>query len=147
MKMNSARLRAVNTRSAFTLVEIMMVVLIIGLLLGFAVNQIGGNLVTARETRVKADIQTLSTQLMAYESVNGFLPSSEQGIQALVQQPSSAPVPRSWRQLMKEVPTDPWGREYHYTQPGRHNADGYDIFSSGPDGIPGNADDVGNWKK
>ncbi|MEK0445407.1 MAG: ral secretion pathway protein [Verrucomicrobiota bacterium] len=133
--------------SAFTLIEIMMVVMIIGLLLGFAVNQLGGNLATAQETKVRADIQTLKTQLTVYEGTNGFPPSTDQGLRALVQQPSSSPTPRNWRKLMDEVPLDPWGREYQYLQPGRRNPDSFDIFSAGKDGTVGTDDDIGNWKK
>ena len=136
-----------SLRSGFTLIEIMMVVMIIGLLAGVAAYTLGDNLGVAKDTKIKSDIQTIQTQLMVYESMNGFPPSSEQGLKALVQQPSSSPSPRSWRQLLKEVPMDPWGMEYQYAAPGKHNADSYDIFSAGKDRIPGTDDDMGNWKK
>ena len=136
-----------SQRSGFTLIEIMMVVMIIGLLAGVAAYTLGDNLGVAKDTKIKSDIQTIQTQLMVYESMNGFPPSSEQGLKALVQQPASSPSPRSWRQLLKEVPMDPWGMEYQYAAPGKHNPDGCDIFSAGKDRIPGTDDDIGNWKK
>jgi general secretion pathway protein G len=136
-----------SLRSGFTLIEIMMVVMIIGLLAGVAAYTLGDNLGVAKDTKIKSDLQTISTQLMVYESMNGFPPSSEQGLKALVQQPSSSPAPRNWRQLLKEVPLDPWGMEYQYGAPGKRNPDGYDLFSAGKDRIPGTEDDLGNWRK
>ena len=140
--------RSTNSlRSGFTLIEIMMVVMIIGLLAGVAAYTLGDNLGVAKDTKIKSDIQTISTQLMVYESMNGFPPSSDQGLKALVQQVSSSPAPRSWRQLLKEIPLDPWGLEYQYVQPGKHNAESYDVFSAGKDRVAGTEDDIGNWRK
>lgn len=136
-----------SRRSAFTLIEIMMVVMIIGLLAGVAAYNLGDNIGVAKDAKIRSDLQTIQTQLMVYESMNGFPPSTEQGLKALVQQPSSNPAPRNWRQLLKEVPLDPWGMEYQYASPGRRNQDGYDIFSAGKDRTAGTEDDVGNWKK
>jgi general secretion pathway protein G len=136
-----------SRRAAFTLIEIMMVVMIIGLLAGVAAYNLGDNIGVAKDAKIRSDLQTIQTQLMVYESMNGFPPSTEQGLRALVQQPGSNPTPRAWRQLLKEVPLDPWGMEYQYTQPGRRNSDGYDIFSAGKDRTSGTEDDIGNWKK
>jgi general secretion pathway protein G len=136
-----------QSRAAFTMIEIMLVVLIIVLLLGFAINKMGGSLDFARETRIKGDIQSMGTQLMVYQGTNGFFPSTEQGLKALVSKPESDPRPRSWRKLMAEVPQDPFGNEYQYQSPGSHNSDGYDLFSAGADRKPGTADDIGNWSK
>jgi general secretion pathway protein G len=136
-----------HSRAAFTMIEIMLVVLIIVLLLGFAINKMGGSLDFARETRIKGDIQSMGTQLMVYQGTNGFFPSTEQGLKALVSKPESDPRPRSWRKLMAEVPQDPFGNEYQYQSPGTHNSDGYDLFSAGADRKPGTADDIGNWTK
>ena len=144
--------RSTNSlRSGFTLIEIMMVVMIIGLLAGVAAYTLGDNLGVAKDTKIKSDIQTISTQLMVYESMNGFPPSSDQGLKALV--PASLTLhcpraaPRSWRQLLKEIPLDPWGLEYQYVQPGKHNAESYDVFSAGKDRVAGTEDDIGNWRK
>ena len=136
-----------HSRAAFTMIEIMLVVLIIVLLLGFAINKMGGSLDFARETRIKGDIQSLGTQLMVYQATNGFFPSTEQGLKALVAKPESDPRPRSWRKLMPDVPQDPFGNEYQYQSPGSHNSDGYDLFSAGADRKPGTADDIGNWSR
>jgi general secretion pathway protein G len=136
-----------SLRAGFTLIEIMMVVMIIGLLAGVAAYTLGDNLGVAKDTKIKSDLQTIATQLMVYESMNGFPPSSEQGLKALVQQPSSSPAPRNGRQVLKEVPLDTWGMEYQYGAPGKRNPDGYDLFSAGKDRIPGTEDDLGNWRK
>ncbi len=133
--------------AAFTLLEIMIVVVIIVLLLGFAISKMGGALDVAKEARVRGDIQSIGTQLMVYQTLNGFLPSTEQGLKALTTKPESEPKPRSWRKLMDDAPIDAFGHEYHYVQPGVHNPDKYDLFSGGPDGKPSTADDMGNWKQ
>src|SRR5438105_2077628 len=86
-------------QQGFTLLEIMLVVTIIALLLGAAIYKLGGNVEFARHTRIGADIQGINTQLKLYESMNGFYPSTEQGIQALIVQPDSDPKPTRWYQL------------------------------------------------
>jgi general secretion pathway protein G len=133
--------------AGFTLLEIMLVVMIIALLAGSAIYFLLPNLGVARSTRVQGDIKSIDTQLMIYNSLNGFYPSTAQGLKALVEKPDGEPRPRNWRNLMKEVPVDPWGMEYRYASPGVHNPNSYDIWSSGPDRIAGNTDDEGgNWK-
>ncbi len=125
----------------------MLVVMIIALLASAAIYLMGDNLGIAQDVKAKSDIQAISTQLTLYRAMNGFYPSTQQGLQALVTQPSSDPVPNSWRNLMKQVPVDPWGDAYGYTQPGTHNPDSYDIFSYGADRKANTADDIGNWDK
>lgn len=127
-----------SARSGFTLVEIMMVVMIIGLLAGVAASFLGDNVGVAQDTRIKADIQTISTQLMIYQATNGHAPSTEEGLKVLLE--------KRPRQLMKEIPTDPYGEKYEYVYPGRHNPDNYDLFSKGKDKVSGTDDDIGNWK-
>jgi general secretion pathway protein G len=131
--------RPQSRRSAFTLVEIMMVVMIIGLLAGVAAFTVGDNIGIAKDTRIKSDIQTLQTQLMVYETSNGSAPNNDEGLRALLE--------KRPRQLMKEIPMDPYGEKYEYLNPGRHNAESYDIFSKGKDRVAGTEDDIGNWKK
>ena len=126
---------------AFTLLEIMLVVTIIALLLGAAIYKLSGNVEFARHTRVGADIQGIGTQLKVYESMNGFFPTTEQGLQALVTQPSSDPKPVRWYQLYSQLPRDPWQSNYVYRCPGTKNPNGYDLFSAGPDHNPDTEDD------
>lgn len=130
-----------NTRSAFTLLEIMLVVTIIALLLGAAIYRLAGNVEYARHTRVQADIQGIGTQLKLYESMNGFYPTTEQGLEALVSQPTTDPQPSRWYQLYKEMPKDPWQNNYIYRCPGTKNPTGYDLYSAGPDRVADTADD------
>ncbi|MDQ6624464.1 MAG: type II secretion system major pseudopilin GspG [Verrucomicrobiota bacterium] len=129
--------------AGFTLLEIMLVVGIIVIILGVAVSKLGNTTGVAKDMRVRADIQAISTQLKLYESVNGFLPTTEQGLQALVTPPESDPKPTRWYQLFKELPQDPWGQNYNYLSPGRKNPSSYDLYSSGPDRKADTADD--NW--
>ncbi len=139
MKIAPAR----RNQAGFTLLEIMLVVGIIVIILGVAVSKLGNTTGIAKDMRVKADLQSISTQLRLYESVNGFVPTSEQGLQALVTQPSSEPRPTHWYQLFKELPQDPWSNNYIYLAPGRKNPTSYDLYSAGPDRLPDTADD--NW--
>lgn len=133
-------------RSAFTLLEIMLVVMIIALLLGFAIYKLTGNLDVAREVRARSDIQTISMQLNLYEAMTGTLPTTEQGLAALVSPPQTGPKPATWRQLLKEVPVDPWGQPYVYVYPGKHNPGSFDLYSRGATHQDGGQDNVGNWK-
>ncbi|MDR3401081.1 MAG: type II secretion system major pseudopilin GspG [Chthoniobacter sp.] len=139
--------RYLNPRAAFTLLEIMLVVLIISLLIGMAVHYTAGHLEEARQVKVRGDLQQIKTNLMMYQAANGFYPSTEQGLKALVQKPDGDPKPRNWRQLNDEVPRDPWDQEYFYRFPGKHNPKEYDIFSAGPDRNPDTEEDnLGNWE-
>ncbi len=131
-----------SRQAGFTLLEIMLVVAIIALLLGGAMVAFAPNMGFAKDTKVQADFQTLSTDLMMYNARNGTFPTTDQGLMALVQKPSSDPVPVSWVQARSTVPLDPWKRPYHYQCPGTKNPDTFDLWSSGPDGVTGTADDV-----
>ena len=126
---------------AFTLLEIMLVISIIVVLLGVAINKLGNQVGFAKGVAVRADVNAIGTQLKLYESVNGFYPTTEQGLQALVTQPSTEPRPSHWYQLFKEIPKDPWGNNYIYLNPGRKNPNGYDLYSAGPDRKADTADD------
>ncbi len=127
--------------TGFTLLEIMLVVTIIALLLTAAIYKLGGNVEFAKHTKISADVQGISTQLKLYESMNGFFPTSEQGIQALIVQPDTDPKPTRWYQLFKEMPKDPWQNNYIYRCPGTKNPTNYDLFSAGQDRQPDTADD------
>ena len=128
-------------QQGFTLLEIMLVVTIIALLLGAAIYKLGGNVEYSRHVRVAADVQGINTQLKLYESMNGFFPTTGQGLQALVTQPDTDPKPTRWYQLYKEPPKDPWQSNYIYISPGIKNPNGYDLYSAGPDRKPDTTDD------
>ena len=132
-----------KNEKAFTLLEIMLVVGIIVIILGVAVARLGNTTGIAKDMRVRADVQAINTQLKLYESMNGFFPTTEQGIQALVTQPTTDPKPTRWYQLFKDMPKDPWGNDYIYLSPGKKNPDSFDLYSAGPDRKPDTADD--NW--
>jgi general secretion pathway protein G len=119
--------------AAYTLFEIMLVLGIIAVLVGSAIYLLVGNVDIAKEQRVESDIQAISTQLKTYEMLNLTYPTTAQGLEALVRKPTTEPVPRRWRQLLEEVPLDPWGTPYQYAYPGKRNPRGYDLYSFGPD--------------
>jgi general secretion pathway protein G len=106
---------------------------IIAVLVGSAIYLLVGNIDVAKEQRVDSDIEAISMQLRTYEMLNYRMPTTEQGLKALVNQPTTEPRPRRWKQLMKTVPIDPWGNEYVYRIPGKGGA-AFDIYSLGPDG-------------
>ncbi|HEX3625469.1 MAG TPA: type II secretion system major pseudopilin GspG [Verrucomicrobiae bacterium] len=126
---------------AFTLIEIMLVVAIIGILAAIVVPKIAGRSEEARVTRVQTDIKGgIATAVGAFEVDNGFYPKS---LQDLLQKPRNA---RNWHgPYLDSAPVDPWGNAYLYAYPGKHNSTGYDLWSVGPDGKSGTADDIGNW--
>jgi len=144
---STSGLRTLRSRNAgFTLLEIMLVVMIIAVLAGSAIYLLRNNLSIAQEEgRVRPDLQQIMTQLQIYETLNGAPPSTEQGLAALVNQPAGEPQPRRWRQLMPQIPQDPWGINYHYRYPAsRSKTSSYDVFSSGKDRLPDTADDIWN---
>jgi general secretion pathway protein G len=132
----------------FTLIEIMVVVIIIGLLAAVVVPQFLGRVDDARISRAKSDIQGIETALTMFRLDNFKYPTSEQGLAALVQQPTD-PTIRNWRQggYLRKLNKDPWGNDYQYVSPGTRGGE-FDLYSLGADGQPGgegvNAD-VGNW--
>ena len=132
-------------RRAFTLVELMLVVTIIGILAALVIPKIAGKGEQARETAARADIfGGIKTALDSFEVDNGYYPKS---LQDLIQQPSNA---KNWRGPYLDpatLPIDPWGNPYVYYFPGKHNPTGYDLLSVGPDGKEGTEDDIGNWTK
>ena len=127
-------------RSAFTLVEMLLVITIIGILAALVVPKMMGRSEQARQAAARADLAAIKTALDAYEVDNGFFPKS---LGDLVQQPRDA---RNWHgPYLDKLPQDPWGFDYVYAMPGRHNGTGYDLSSVGPDGKAGTEDDFGNW--
>ena len=132
-----------SKQQGFTLLEIMIVVGIIVILLGLAISKMGNPMGFAKDTAVRMDVQSIGTQLNTYEAMNGFYPTTEQGLQALVIRPENEPRPTRWYQFFNDVPKDPWGMPYIYRCPGTKHPDKYDLYSAGPDRIPDTGDD--NW--
>jgi general secretion pathway protein G len=132
---------------AFTLIELMLVVMIIATLSALVVPKFTGRAEQAKVAAAKTDIMVnIPTALDLYELDNGFYPSTEQGLEALRTQPATSPVPPKWAgPYIKKKPLDPWGNPYHYSSPGTHNPNGYDLSSYGKDGAEGGKDDVTNW--
>ena len=129
-------------KRAFTLIELMLVVIIIGALVAMVMPRLSGRGEQARAAAAKADVQSnIATGLKLYELDNGAFPSSAEGLSALFNRPASA---QNWNgPYLERKPLDPWSREYKYRCPGEHRAD-YDLFSLGRDGTE-SADDVTNW--
>jgi general secretion pathway protein G len=145
-------MQTTRRNAAFTLIEIMAVVVIIGLLTGIVGTAIIGRLNQANSTTAKTQIKQIEAALDFYRMDNGRYPSTEQGLEALVSAPTIEPVPRNFRPegylQGGKVPADPWGARYEYEAPGTHNPYGVDIWSFGADGQPGGSGadgDVGNW--
>src|SRR5581483_2981822 len=126
-------MRIKRKQQAFTLLEIMLVVSIIVIILGVAISKLGPVTGIAKTMRVQADVQAIKSQLALYESMNGFDPTTEQGLQALVTKPDKDPIPTRWYQQFETLPKDPWGNDYIYRCPGLKNSSKYDLFSAGPD--------------
>ncbi len=137
-------IRNSNRNRAFTLIEMVLVLAIVALLVGAGIVNLTGVLDRGKEKRVKMDVNTLTSALRTYEMDAGFVPTTAQGLDALVHEPSTAPKPKRWKPSMKKNIQDPWSRDYQYRQPGTKNPESFDIWSFGPDGIE-SADDIGNW--
>ncbi len=136
-------------RSGFTLIEILLVVMIIGVLVAMVAPNILNRGDQAKKTAARTDIESnIGTALDLFHMDTGVYPTTEQGLAALASSKMPEPAPNNWNgpYLKKRaVPKDPWGRAYVYASPGTHNKDSYDLSSLGPDGIE-SKDDVTNWE-
>jgi general secretion pathway protein G len=135
-----------NHQRGFSLIEIMVVVVILGILAALVVPKIMSRPDEARIVKAKQDILAIQNALDLYKLDNGFYPSTDQGLVALVEKPTNEPIPRDWKAYLRSLPTDPWGRAYLYLNPGQHGE--IDIFTYGADGQPGGVGvnaEIGNW--
>jgi general secretion pathway protein G len=131
----------------FTLIELMVVLVIIGVLAALIVPNVLDRADDARVTAAKTDVNNVMQALKLYRLDNQRYPSSEQGLTALVNKPTASPVPPNWRPYLEKLPADPWNQPYRYLNPGVHGE--VDVLSLGADGQPGGEgknSDVGSWQ-
>lgn len=139
----------IRGQRGFTLIEILVVVVILGILAGIVVPRLLDEPEKARRTKAAVQIKSLEESVALFKLDNGFYPSTEQGLQALVEKPQNGRIPARWREggYIKKLPSDPWASDYVYLSPGIHSD--FDIISYGPDGEPGgegdNAD-INSWE-
>jgi general secretion pathway protein G len=141
-----ARRRALTARG-FTLVEILVVLVIVGVLVALIAPNVLDRAGEAKVTAARTDVNSLTQALKLYKLDNQRYPGADQGLEALVRKPTSGTVPQNWRPYLDKLPKDPWGQPYQYANPGLHGE--IDVFSFGADGKPGgegNDADVGNWQ-
>ena len=139
------------SKDGFTLIELMVVVVILGVLASLIAPRLLGRTDEAKIVKAKVDISAIETGLKLYRLDNGHYPTTEQGLMALVEQPSTEPLPMKWPQggylEREQIPKDPWNREFLYLSPGVHGE--YDILSYGADGVPGGEGmdaDIKSWE-
>jgi general secretion pathway protein G len=150
MQIVSHRKQGRLLQRGFTLVEIMVVVVIIGILGALVVPKLLGRTGESRVAAAKVDIATLKQALNLYKLDNQRYPTTDQGLQALMQKPTSGPAATGWKAggYLEKLPKDPWGNPYQYLSPGIHGE--VDVFSLGADGQPGGAGedaDIGSWEQ
>ncbi len=133
-----------STPRAFTLVEMLLVLVILGVLAAIVYPKIAGRGEQARVTAAQTQIAAFKTALDAFEVDNGYYPKGKGGLLDLVQRPANA---QNWHgPYLDNIPKDPWQHDYIYECPGRHNSSSFDLMSVGPDGRAGSDDDITNWQ-
>lgn len=152
MNLNQSTRQATDNRqrlaqqSGFTLIELMVVVVILAVLAAFVAPKLMDRPDEARLVKVKQDIGAIASSLQLYKLDNFVYPTTDQGLEALVNKPEDDPEPRNWKQYLDQLPKDPWGNPYLYVSPGEHGD--FDLFTYGADGQDGgegvNAT-IGNW--
>ncbi|QYJ85993.1 type II secretion system major pseudopilin GspG [Shewanella mesophila] len=138
-------MQARNKQKGFTLLEVMVVIVILGILASMVVPNLMGNKDKADVQKAVSDIVALENAMDMYRLDNSIYPTTEQGLEALVQKPTISPEPRNYREdgYVKRLPQDPWRNNYLLLSPGEQGK--IDIFSAGPDGQAGTEDDIGSW--
>ncbi|MCC2625664.1 MAG: gspG [Burkholderiales bacterium] len=137
-------------RSGFTLIEIMVVLVILGVMAALVVPRVLGRADDARKVAAKSDIASLMNALKLYNLDNMRYPTNAQGLEALTQKPSVAPIPPNYKEggYLEKLPIDPWGSPYQYANPGKHGE--VDVYSFGPDGQSASGDNgakvIGSWQ-
>jgi len=149
--MKSKIFHKIKSNHGFTLIELMVVIVILGILVSFIAPRLMGRPDEAKQVKARIQIESLETAIKLYKLDSGVYPATEQGLQALVEQPQTGILPKKWRKggyLEKgRVPKDPWGNEFVYLSPGVHGD--YDIISYGADGVPGGEEfnkDINSWE-
>ncbi len=146
MRRRSLDQRSFGASAGFTLIEVMVVIVILGVLGALIVPRIIDKPDEARVTAARSDIGRILQALDIYRLDNQRYPTTEQGLVALVERPGTEPVPKNWKQYLKNAPTDPWGNAYQFLNPGVRGD--IDVFSYGADGKPGGEGvdaDIGSW--
>lgn len=134
-----------NKQSGFSLLELMVVIVILGILATMVIPNVFSNRDKAEHQKVVSDLTALENAMEMYRLDNGVYPTTEQGLEALVQEAQLDPKPRNFPEAgyIRRLPADPWGNAYQLLSPGQYNR--YDIFTMGFDGQPGTEDDIGTW--
>ena len=136
----------ITRQRGFSLIEIMVVVVILGILAALVVPKIMNRPDEARAVKAKQDVLAIQNALDLYKLDNGTYPTTDQGLQALVEKPTSSPIPQNWQAYLKALPKDPWGHDYLYLNPGQHGE--VDVFTYGANNQAGgnrSGKDIGNW--
>ncbi|MBW1822855.1 MAG: type II secretion system major pseudopilin GspG [Deltaproteobacteria bacterium] len=149
--MKSKIFHKTKSNHGFTLIELMVVIVILGILVSFIAPRLMGRPDEAKQVKARIQMESLETAIKLYKLDSGMYPTTEQGLQALVEQPQTGTLPKKWRKggyLEKgRVPKDPWGNEFVYLSPGAQGD--YDIISYGADGVPGGEEfdkDINSWE-